>query len=134
VEKILASKETVYGVNTGFGDLKDVRVPTSKLRELQLNLIRSHAAGVGEPFPEEVVRAMLALRLNAFAKGFSGVTPGLIDAMAALLNAGVHPVVPSQGSVGSSGDLAPLAHIALALVGEGEVKAGASGRVPAADA
>ncbi len=122
VEKILGSKETVYGINTGFGDLKDVRIPNTKLRQLQLNLIRSHAAGVGEPFPAEVVRAMLALRLNAFAKGFSGVSPGLVDAMAALLNAGVHPVVPSQGSVGSSGDLAPLAHIGLALIGEGEAE------------
>jgi histidine ammonia-lyase len=122
VEKILASKETVYGVNTGFGDLKDVRVPSAKLRQLQVNLIRSHAAGVGEPFPPEVVRAMLALRLNAFAKGFSGVSQGLIDAMAGLLNAGVAPVVPSQGSVGSSGDLAPLAHIGLVLMGEGEAE------------
>ena len=122
IDKILASKQLVYGVNTGFGDLKDVRIPAAKLRQLQVNLIRSHAAGVGEPFAGEVVRAMLAIRLNAFAKGFSGVTPDLVDAMAALLNAGVHPVVPSQGSVGSSGDLAPLAHIGLVLLGEGEAE------------
>lgn len=122
VERILASKDMVYGVNTGVGDLKNVRVPAAKLRALQLNLIRSHAAGVGEPFPTEVVRAMIALRLNAFAKGYSGVTLGLVDALAAMLNAGVHPIVPSQGSVGSSGDLAPLAHIGLVLIGEGEAE------------
>jgi histidine ammonia-lyase len=119
VDTILASKEVVYGINTGFGDLKDVHVPPAKLKQLQVNLIRSHAAGVGEPFPAEVVRAMIAIRLNAFAKGFSGVTPGLVEAMRAMLNARVHPVVPSQGSVGSSGDLAPLAHVGLALIGEG---------------
>ncbi len=124
VEKILTSKQLVYGINTGVGDLKSVRIPAAKLRHLQVNLIRSHAAGVGKPFPAEVVRAMVAIRLNAFAKGFSGVTPGLVDAMAAMLNAGVHPLVPSKGSVGSSGDLAPLAHIGLGLIGEGEAEHG----------
>jgi histidine ammonia-lyase len=124
VDDLLASGEVAYGVNTGFGDLKDVRIPAAKLRTLQVNLIRSHAAGVGEPFPAEVVRAMVAVRINAFAKGFSGVSPGLVDAMAALVNAGVHPFVPSQGSVGSSGDLAPLAHIGLVLMGEGEAFVG----------
>jgi len=124
VDQILASKDVVYGVNTGFGDLKDVRIAPEKLRQLQVNLIRSHAAGVGEAFPAEVVRAMAAIRVNAFAKGYSGVTPGLVDAMAALVNQRVHPVVPSQGSVGSSGDLAPLAHIGLVLIGEGEAEFG----------
>ncbi len=122
VEKILASRQIAYGINTGVGDLKNVKIPPAKLLQLQVNLVRSHAAGVGDPFPTEVVRAMIALRLNAFAKGYSGVTPGLLDALGAMLNAGVHPFVPSQGSVGSSGDLAPLAHIALALIGEGEAE------------
>lgn len=122
VEKILASGQVVYGINTGVGDLKNVKIPPGKLRQLQVNLVRSHAAGVGVPFPTEVVRAMVALRMNAFAKGYSGVTPGLLDALGALLRAGVHPVVPSQGSVGSSGDLAPLAHIALVLTGQGEAE------------
>ena len=122
VEEILASRKIVYGINTGVGDLKNVKVPPAKLRQLQVNLVRSHAAGVGEPLPSEVVRAMVALRMNDFAKGHSGVTPALLDALGAMLNAGVHPKVPSQGSVGSSGDLAPLAHIALALIGEGEAE------------
>jgi histidine ammonia-lyase len=119
VEKILRSGETVYGVNTGVGDLKSVRIPASKLLKLQVNLIRSHSAGVGAPFPPEVVRAMVLLRMNSFAKGYSGVTLGLLDSLGGLLNQGVTPLVPSQGSVGSSGDLAPLAHIGLALIGEG---------------
>jgi histidine ammonia-lyase len=122
VDEILASRTLAYGINTGVGDLKNVRIAPAKLRQLQLNIIRSHAAGVGEPLPAEVVRAMIAIRLNAFAKGFSGVSTGLVDALEDLLNAGVHPVVPSQGSVGSSGDLAPLAHTGLALIGEGEAQ------------
>jgi histidine ammonia-lyase len=121
VEDILESGETVYGINTGFGDLKNIRVPREKLRELQVNLVRSHAAGVGEPYPPDVVRAILLLRANSFAKGYSGVTPALVQRIVRLLNADITPVVPSQGSVGSSGDLAPLAHAALPLLGEGEV-------------
>jgi histidine ammonia-lyase len=109
----------VYGVNTGFGSLAEVRIPRSELRALQRNLLRSHAAGVGEPLARRSVRAMMALRANVLAKGFSGIRRSTIDALIAVLNAGVHPVVPSRGSVGASGDLAPLAHLALVLIGEG---------------
>jgi histidine ammonia-lyase len=120
IESILAAGETVYGVNTGFVKLADVRVPSDKLAELQINLVRSHAAGVGEPLSEGESRVMVALRANVLAKGFSGVRPGLLELLVALLNAGVHPVIPEKGSVGASGDLAPLAHLALVAVGEGE--------------
>ena len=120
IEDILASGKVVYGVNTGFGKLADVRISDDQLDRLQLNLLRSHACGVGEPFPEDVVRAMLLLRANVLATGFAGCRPDLAQGVLDLLNAGVHPVVPSQGSVGASGDLAPLAHLALVLVGEGE--------------
>ncbi len=120
IEKILAAGETVYGVNTGFGKLADVRIPGDKLAELQINLVRSHAGGVGEPLAEAESRAMLLLRANVLAKGFSGVRPELLDLLVGLLNAGVHPVIPEKGSVGASGDLAPLAHLALVVVGEGE--------------
>jgi len=120
VEKILASGEVVYGVNTGFGKLAEVRIPTDHLGRLQVNLLRSHACGVGAPFSDEVVRAMLLLRANVLATGYAGCRPEVIDAVLALLDSGVHPLVPSQGSVGASGDLAPLAHLALVLIGEGE--------------
>ena len=120
IEGILAAGETVYGVNTGFGKLADVRVPGDKLSELQINLVRSHAGGVGEPLSEAESRAMVALRANVLAKGFSGVRPELLELLVGLLNAGVHPVIPEKGSVGASGDLAPLAHLALAMIGEGE--------------
>ncbi|MEP0775766.1 MAG: histidine ammonia-lyase [Acidobacteriota bacterium] len=120
LERRLAAGEVIYGVNTGFGRLADVRVPDDDLGQLQLNLLRSHACGVGEPFSPDVVRAMLLLRANVLATGYAGVRPEVVDALVALLNAGVHPVVPSLGSVGASGDLAPLAHLALVLVGEGE--------------
>jgi histidine ammonia-lyase len=103
------------------GKLADVRIAAEQLRELQVNLVRSHVAGVGEPLSEAEVRAMMLLRANSLAKGFSGVRPAVIDSLCEFLNRGVHPVVPSQGSVGASGDLAPLAHIAQALTGEGEV-------------
>ena len=112
----------VYGVNTGFGALADVAIPADQLAALQLNLLRSHAAGVGDPLPAPIVRALMALRANVLAKGYSGVRPGTLDALVALLNARVHPRVPSRGSVGASGDLAPLAHLALVLVGEGEAE------------
>ena len=120
IESILAAGETVYGVNTGFGKLADVRIPGDKLAELQINLVRSHAGGVGEPLAEAEARAMLLLRANVLAKGFSGVRAELLELLVGLLNAGVHPVIPEKGSVGASGDLAPLAHLALVVVGEGE--------------
>jgi histidine ammonia-lyase len=120
IERILAAGETVYGVNTGFGKLADVRIPGDKLAELQINLVRSHAGGVGQPLAEAEARAMLLLRTNVLAKGFSGVRPELLELLVDLLNAGVHPVIPEKGSVGASGDLAPLAHLALVVVGEGE--------------
>jgi len=120
VEDILASDKVVYGVNTGFGNFKNVVIPREDLEALQLNLIRSHAAGVGDPFPEHIVRTILLLRINALAAGYSGVAPETLDGLVSLLNAGVHPVVPRKGSVGASGDLAPLAHVATVLIGEGE--------------
>ncbi|MFI5180691.1 MAG: histidine ammonia-lyase [Thermoanaerobaculia bacterium] len=121
VERAVAEDRVVYGVTTGFGKFADVVIPHEKLAELQRNLVRSHAAGVGEPLPEDAVRALMLLRANCLAKGYSGVRRATLEALVALLNAGVHPVIPSQGSVGASGDLAPLAHLALALIGEGEV-------------
>jgi histidine ammonia-lyase len=112
----------VYGVNTGFGDLSKVRIPADQTRLLQERLVRSHAAGVGEPLPESAVRGMLLLRANTLAQGHSGVRVELIDLLLALLNGGVLPIVPSRGSVGASGDLAPLAHLALPLIGRGQVR------------
>lgn len=120
VEDILERDEVVYGINTGFGNFRNVVIPKADLERLQLNLIRSHSAGVGEPLSEQDVRAILALRINALASGFSGIDPETLDGVVAMLNAGVHPVVPKKGSVGASGDLAPLAHVALVLIGEGE--------------
>jgi histidine ammonia-lyase len=120
VERVVADGRTVYGVTTGFGDLSNVGIDPAQTAELQRNLVRSHAAGVGEPLPSEVVRAMLLLRANALAIGLSGVRPELVELLCGMLNAEVHPVVPSRGSVGASGDLAPLAHLALVVIGEGE--------------
>ncbi len=120
IERILGAGEVVYGVNTGFGKLSDVHIHGDKLAELQINLVRSHAGGVGEPLSQSESRAMLLLRANVLAKGFSGVRPELLEILIGLLNAGVHPVIPEKGSVGASGDLAPLAHLALVVVGEGE--------------
>src|SRR2546422_356505 len=120
VEEAVTRGDTIYGVNTGFGKLAHVRIPPDRIRALQLNLIRSHASGVGEPLPVDGVRAMMLLRANVLARGTSGVRPVLPELIVAMLNQGVHPQVPSQGSVGASGDLAPLAHLALAMVGEGE--------------
>jgi len=120
VDEAVARGDVVYGVNTGFGNFADVHIPADRLRDLQLNLVRSHAAGVGEPLGEAETRALMVLRANVLAKGFSGVRPETLDRLVALLNHRLHPVVPAQGSVGASGDLAPLAHLALALVGEGE--------------
>ncbi|WP_164667513.1 histidine ammonia-lyase [Virgibacillus doumboii] len=121
VETLLNEKKTMYGINTGFGKFSDVVIEEDDLEDLQLNLIHSHACGVGDPFSEKISRAMLLLRANALIKGYSGVRPALIKQFIELLNAGIHPVVPQQGSLGASGDLAPLSHLALALLGEGEV-------------
>jgi histidine ammonia-lyase len=112
-----------YGINTGFGSFAEVKIAPDALETLQLNLLRSHAAGVGDPLPPRVVRATMALRANVLAKGFSGISAATLDALIALVNAGVHPFVPERGSVGASGDLAPLAHLALVLIGEGQVLA-----------
>jgi histidine ammonia-lyase len=120
VEDIVDSNQVAYAVTTGVGKLADVRIPPDQIRELQVNLLRSHAVGVGEPLSDAEVRAMMLLRANSLAKGNSGVRPEVIDLLCEMLNRGVHPVVPSQGSVGASGDLAPLAHLALVLIGEGE--------------
>jgi histidine ammonia-lyase len=120
IEQILEAGQTVYGVNTGFGKLSDVRIPHESLAQLQTNLVRSHSGGVGNPLSELEARAMLLLRANVLAKGFSGNRPELVDLLVAMLNAGVHPVIPEKGSVGASGDLAPLAHLALVVIGEGE--------------
>jgi histidine ammonia-lyase len=111
----------VYGVNTGFGNFAETRIDKADLAALQVNLLRSHAAGVGEPLPVRAVRASMALRANVLAKGYSGIRVETLEALIALLNRGVHPRMPSRGSVGASGDLAPLAHLALVLIGEGEV-------------
>src|SRR6187200_99774 len=120
VDTFARGDQPAYGINTGFGSFAEVRIPAESLAELQVNLVRSHAAGVGDPLPIPVVRATMALRANVLAKGFSGIRLETLDALIDLLNHGVHPVVPSRGSVGASGDLAPLAHLALVLIGEGE--------------
>src|SRR6185295_8061225 len=120
VEGIIERGEVVYGINTGFGKLADVSIPTDKLRELQINLVRSHSCGVGEPLSESVVRAMILQRANVLAKGFSGCRVEVIETLIKMLNRAAHPVIPSRGSVGASGDLAPLAHLALVVIGEGE--------------
>ncbi|HKP85598.1 MAG TPA: histidine ammonia-lyase [Blastocatellia bacterium] len=120
VAQIIESGEVVYGINTGFGKLADVSIPTDKLRELQVNLVRSHSCGVGEPLAEPVVRAMILQRANVLAKGFSGCRVEVVETLIKMLNSGVHPVIPSRGSVGASGDLAPLAHLSQVVIGEGE--------------
>src|SRR5205085_11535713 len=120
VDEFAGRDTPTYGINTGFGDFAEVRIPHDQLRELQLNLLRSHAAGVGEPLPVPVVRATMALRANVLAKGYSGIREETLDLLIEMLNRCVHPIVPSRGSVGASGDLAPLAHLALVLIGEGE--------------
>ncbi|HEV2755385.1 MAG TPA: histidine ammonia-lyase [Actinomycetota bacterium] len=133
VEDAVAAGETVYGISTGIGDLANVRIDTGLALELQRDIVRSHATAIGPPLPRDVVRAMLLLRARTFAFGVSGVRFEIVERLAALLNAGVHPVVPSQGSLGASGDLAPLAHLALPLLGEGQAEV--RGRVlPGAEA
>lgn len=120
VERAVAEGQTIYGINTGFGKLANVRIAAGDLDRLQANLIRSHAAGVGAALPEDTVRALMLLRANVLLRPTSGVRPVLVEALLGMLNAGIVPVVPEQGSVGASGDLAPLSHVALALMGEGE--------------
>jgi histidine ammonia-lyase len=120
VEDIVARNAVVYGVSTGFGKLSEVHIPRHDLRELQRNLVRSHSCGIGTPLSDAEVRAMMLLRANVLALGFSGIRFAVIELLIEMLNRGLHPVVPEKGSVGASGDLAPLAHLALALIGEGE--------------
>lgn len=124
VDRLVADGAVVYGVTTGFGKLSDVAIPPARLAELQRNLVRSHCVGVGDPMPEREVRAMMLLRANVIAKGYSGARPELAELLAKMLNARLHPRVPEQGSVGASGDLAPLAHLALSLIGEGDLTQG----------
>jgi len=121
VDRIVAGGETVYGVNTGFGLLANMRIPDDRLAELQTNLILSHSAGLGEPLPRHVTRLMIILKLLGLGRGYSGVRPLVIDALQSLLDKDAMPVIPSQGSVGASGDLAPLAHMTAALMGHGSV-------------
>jgi histidine ammonia-lyase len=124
VDEIVKRQDVAYGITTGFGELAHVRIPGSQIRELQRNLVVSHAVGVGEPFPEDVVRAAMLIRANTLARGHSGVHTATVDALVAMLNAGLHPIVPSQGSLGASGDLAPLAHMTLPLIGLGHATLG----------
>ncbi len=132
VDRIVAAGDAAYGINTGFGLLAQTRIPGEQLEQLQQNLLLSHAAGVGEPLPDPVVRLILALKINALARGHSGISLGLIDALLALLAREVYPLIPAQGSVGASGDLAPLAHLSAVLLGIGQVRC--KGRVlPAAE-
>jgi len=134
VDRAIQSGQTIYGINTGFGKLANVRIPPDQLDQLQTNLIRSHAAGVGTPLPAPVVRAVMLLRANVLLRPTSGVRPELVEALVAMLNAGVLPFVPEQGSVGASGDLAPLSHIGLALMAEGQVLSATETPAPAAEA
>ncbi|HXY07034.1 MAG TPA: histidine ammonia-lyase [Terriglobales bacterium] len=134
VDSLVASNQVSYAITTGVGQLADVRISGDQIRDLQVNLVRSHAVGVGEPLPVSEVRAMMLLRAHSLAKGYSGVRTAVIDRLCEMLNRGVTPLVPSQGSVGASGDLAPLAHLALALIGEGECLEEGGTRVSAAEA
>ena len=121
VERIIQNKETIYGITTGFGLFSDVLIDQQKYNQLQVNLIRSHACGVGAPFAENVALVMMVLRLNTLLKGHSGVTTDLVEQLTFFINERIIPVIPQQGSLGASGDLAPLSHLALALIGEGRV-------------
>src|SRR6185369_14847631 len=122
IERLVAAGEVVYGVTTGFGALATRFIPPADAARLQENLLKSHAAGVGAPLDTEIVRAMILLRANTLALGHSGCRPLLVDRLLAFLEVGIHPIVPAQGSVGASGDLAPLAHLALPLIGRGQVE------------
>src|SRR5919204_1367491 len=134
VERLASSDQPVYGVSTGFGSLATTSIPADRRADLQRSLIRSHAAGMGPPVEREVVRAMMALRARSLAMGYSGARPEIVQTIVAMLNAGITPVVPEYGSLGASGDLAPLAHCALTLMGEGETFGADGARQPAADA
>jgi histidine ammonia-lyase len=134
VDALVAGNKVSYAITTGVGKLSDVRIAGDQIREMQVNLIRSHAVGVGEPLASAEVRAMMLLRANSLSKGHSGVRPIIIDTLCEMLNRGVTPFVPSQGSVGASGDLAPLAHLALALIGEGECIDQNGSRIPSTEA
>src|SRR5436309_11777339 len=134
VDALVAENRLAYAITTGVGKLSDVRIAPDQIRELQVNLVRSHAVGVGEALPRTEVRAMMLLRANSLAKGHSGIRPVVIDTLCEMLTRGVTPYVPSQGSVGASGDLAPLAHLALALIGEGECIDEKGVRIPGAEA
>jgi len=134
VDALVANNQTSYAITTGVGKLSDVKIAGDQIRELQVNLVRSHAVGVGEPLRIAETRAMMLLRANSLSKGHSGVRTETIDMICEMLNRGVTPMVPSQGSVGASGDLAPLAHLALALIGEGECMADQGARTPTSDA
>jgi histidine ammonia-lyase len=134
VDLLVANDQVSYAITTGVGKLSDVRIVGEQIRELQVNLVRSHAVGVGDPLSIPETRAMMLLRANSLSKGFSGVRGVVIDTICEMLTRGVTPWVPSQGSVGASGDLAPLAHLALLLIGEGESHDGKAGRMPGADA
>src|SRR5450432_280635 len=134
VDKLVTSNTVSYAITTGVGQLSEVRIAGEQIRELQVNLVRSHAVGVGDPLSVAETRAMMLLRANSLSKGHSGVRGAVIDTICEMLNRGVTPMVPSQGSVGASGDLAPLAHLALALIGEGECLDEKGIRIPAAEA
>src|SRR5579875_1880946 len=134
VEKVAASDRAVYGVTTGFGHLARIRIAPDQVADLQRNLIRSHASGAGEALPRDLTRGMMVLLANSLARGHSGVRPVVIDLLLDVLNRDITPVVPSRGSVGASGDLAPLAHLALALIGESEVTLADGTRRPSAQA
>ena len=126
LEKILAAGSSVYGINTGFGSLMDKKISRDDLSDLQLNLVRSHSAGAGDPLSAEYVRGMMLIRCNTLSRGFSGVTADMIEHLVSMLNHDVVPIVPRYGSLGASGDLAPLAHVGLAMIGESKVIAGGS--------
>lgn len=133
IDRAVRENRVVYGITTGFGKFADVVIPPDHLRDLQANLVRSHAAGVGEALPARVVRALMLLRANCLAKGFSGVRRETLETVLHMLESEIHPIVPAQGSVGASGDLAPLAHLARAVIGEGDVEFRGR-RMPAAEA
>ncbi|MEM0334666.1 MAG: aromatic amino acid ammonia-lyase, partial [Thermoplasmata archaeon] len=122
LENLIAKGDKIYGVNTGFGDLININIGIEKARELQNNLVRSHSSGVMDYFQDEIVRGAMLIRANTLLKGFSGVRPEVIKLLVSMINLNILPLVPSRGSVGASGDLAPLAHVALAMIGEWKVK------------
>jgi histidine ammonia-lyase len=134
VDALVANNQVSYAITTGVGKLSDVRIAGDQIRALQVNLVRSHSVGVGKPLSIAATRAMMLLRANSLSKGFSGIRAAVIDTLCELLNRGVTPIIPSQGSVGASGDLAPLAHLALVLIGEGECHDAQGGRIPGVEA